>query len=79
VTTVGYGDHYPVTWEGRAVAVALMLLGMCLVGVLSGLFASWFLQPREAQSRGEIEGLRAEIVALREAMEPQGRKGAKNS
>jgi voltage-gated potassium channel len=75
VTTVGYGDRYPVTWEGRLVAVVLMLLGMCLVGVLSGLFASWFIAPTAAENRGEIAHLQAEIAALRQAIETRGRGG----
>ncbi len=75
VTTVGYGDRYPLTWEGRLVAVVLMLLGMCLVGVLSGLFASWFIAPTAAENRGEIESLRVEIAELRKAIETLGRGG----
>jgi voltage-gated potassium channel len=44
VTTVGYGDHYPVTVEGRLVAVGLMLIGIALVGVLTAAVASWFIR-----------------------------------
>jgi len=79
VTTVGYGDHYPVTWEGRMIAVVLMLLGMCLVGVLSGLFASWFTAPIAAENRGEIEQLQVEIAALRKAIEAQAQRGTNGS
>lgn len=42
ITTVGYGDRYPVTTEGRLVAVFLMIVGIGLFGTLSGLAASWF-------------------------------------
>ena len=45
ITTVGYGDRYPTTTEGRLVAVALMAVGVGLFGTLSGLAASWFMQP----------------------------------
>ena len=48
MTTVGYGDHYPVTTEGRVVAVALMAMGVGLFGTLSGLAASWFTEPLKA-------------------------------
>ncbi len=35
VTTVGYGDHYPVTLEGRLVAAMLMAAGVGLFGTIS--------------------------------------------
>ena len=44
VTTIGYGDYYPVTFEGRAIAVLLMLSGLALVSVITVSFASWFLE-----------------------------------
>ena len=40
ITTVGYGDRYPVTSEGRIIAMILMLSGVGLFGMLSGLVAS---------------------------------------
>lgn len=42
-TTVGYGDMYPVTGEGRIIAVLLMTGGVGLFGTFSGFIASWFL------------------------------------
>ena len=41
VTTVGYGDTYPVTAAGRGVAVVLMLTGIGLIGVLTATVASF--------------------------------------
>jgi voltage-gated potassium channel len=43
VTSVGYGDRYPVTTEGRVVAVALMLVGIGLVGTVMASVATWML------------------------------------
>ena len=43
ITTVGYGDYYPVSTEGRIVAVMLMCAGVGLFGTFSGFLASWFL------------------------------------
>jgi voltage-gated potassium channel len=48
VTTVGYGDRYPVTAGGRGIAVVLMLVGIGLVGVVTASVASYFLQEDRA-------------------------------
>ncbi len=44
ITTVGCGDRFPVTGEGRLVAVALMLTGIALLGVITAALASWFVE-----------------------------------
>lgn len=43
ITTVGYGDKFPVTTEGRIIAAALMTLGVGLFGTFTGFLASWFV------------------------------------
>jgi voltage-gated potassium channel len=59
ITTVGYGDFYPVTLAGRLVAVGLMAAGIGLLGSVSALLASWFVeQPRRA-----AEAATAAVVA----------------
>jgi voltage-gated potassium channel len=45
VTTVGYGDTFPVTAAGRGVAVALMLAGIALFGVIAANLAAVMIQP----------------------------------
>lgn len=42
-TTVGYGDKYPVTTEGRVLGMILMVAGVGMFGGISGLAASFFL------------------------------------
>lgn len=42
-TTVGYGDHYPVSTSGRLIATILMVTGIGLFGTLSGVAAGFFL------------------------------------
>ena len=44
VTSVGYGDLYPVTVPGRAVAVGLMFCGIALIGVVTATLASWITE-----------------------------------
>ena len=43
-TTVGYGDYFPVTPEGRGVAVLLMLLGISLLSVVTANIAAFFVE-----------------------------------
>ena len=43
VMTVGYGDRYPVTTEGRFVAVTLMVVGIAVVGSVTAAVAAWFI------------------------------------
>jgi voltage-gated potassium channel len=60
MTTVGYGDRYLITSEGRLVAILLMAAGVGVFGTLSGLVASWFLSPSAVESdhdRDEIKRL----------------------
>lgn len=76
ITTVGYGDLYPVTPEGRLVAATLMVGGIALLGVLTGLVASWFVsmlkgaedsvaERTEAVLRTELAELKAQLHAIR--------------
>ena len=68
ITTVGYGDRYPVTPEGRFVAVVLMCAGVGLFGTFSGFLAAWFLEGQPAAG-SELSLLRAEVKALRDLLE----------
>lgn len=65
VTTVGYGDTYPVSPEGRLVAVALMAVGIGLFGTFTALVASWFVAPIEAEQEREMEAIRKEVQEVR--------------
>ncbi|HEX8516987.1 MAG TPA: ion transporter [Bacteroidia bacterium] len=43
ITTVGYGDKFPVTTEGRIIAAILMTAGVGLFGTFTAYIASWFV------------------------------------
>jgi voltage-gated potassium channel len=68
ITTVGYGDHYPITLIGRLVAVALMIGGIAVLGVITAALASWLIEQvgaRTAADTREIEApLRREIAEI---------------
>jgi voltage-gated potassium channel len=72
ITTVGYGDRFPVTTEGRLIGALLMSAGVGLFGVFSGFLAAWFLgsesSAAKAEAESDLQALRAEIAALRETV-----------
>lgn len=43
ITTVGYGDRFPVTSAGRIIAAFLMITGVALFGTFTGFVAAWFM------------------------------------
>lgn len=51
VTTVGFGDRYPVTTEGRAVASLLIFVGIALFSTLTAVIASWVLAEKNQQAK----------------------------
>ncbi|POY33873.1 potassium channel family protein [Mycobacterium kansasii] len=75
VTTVSYGNLYPVTVTGRVIAVSLMIGGISLIGVVTASVASWIVQrvaetdsENRAATASQIEELRAEIRILTEQL-----------
>ena len=55
LTTVGYGDVYPITLGGRIFTAVVLFVGLGLVAAPTGLFASALAQARkeEEERRGE--------------------------
>lgn len=69
ITTVGYGEYYPVTAEGRVIAAILMTAGVGLFGAFSAALAAWFLIPENEATDAEIAAMREELQKVREAIE----------
>jgi voltage-gated potassium channel len=61
VTTVGYGDRFPVSGGGRTVAVILMLVGIGLIGVLTATVASVFIKEHTDASKEEFKRGHADL------------------
>jgi voltage-gated potassium channel len=79
ITTVGYGDKFPVTTMGRITATAVMFAGVGIIGALASILASILVpQPKEEETpveaqisttiESELAAMRAEITALRHAL-----------
>lgn len=47
ISTVGYGDHYPVSFLGRIVAGVMIITGVGIFGMISGLVASMITSPKD--------------------------------
>ena len=51
ISTVGYGDHYPVTNSGKLVASLVIICGVGVFGMISGLVTSLITEPTDLQNQ----------------------------
>jgi voltage-gated potassium channel len=76
ITTVGYGDQFPVTPTGRFIGVLVMTGGVALFGVLTGFLANTFLSPqKEAKGDAAVKPRDAKsmLAAARRLLDEQER------
>lgn len=69
LSTVGYGDVYPITPEGRLAAMVLMLLGIGLFGAITATATSYLIstgRPHDESRGGHLVEEMERLAALRE-------------
>lgn len=78
ITTVGYGDYYPVTDGGRIAGILMMTIGLGLFAVVTGFISNLFLSPasakqaqhdREVQIANDIEDIHDRMAGLEEKID----------
>jgi voltage-gated potassium channel len=81
ITTVGYGDQFPVTAAGRITGVFVMLAGVGIIGALASILASILVPPAQTEEEADEEAradaavhaelaeIKQELAALRRTLE----------
>ncbi len=69
ITTVGYGDRYPVTDAGRLIAAVVITAGVGLFGTFTGFVANFFVEPEQQEEESEMRQLIEEVRQLRTKIE----------
>jgi len=71
VTTVGYGDQYPVSGLGRLVALPLMIIGVGIFGVLTSYLSHAFIAPEDDNEDTVMDAvvLQADMAHLKSELE----------
>lgn len=77
VTTVGYGDTYPVTPAGRAVAFFVMAVGIAVFGILTAGIAAYFVESSAGEERASddrLDRILEKLDALEERVDELDRR-----
>ena len=69
MTTVGYGDKFPVSTPGRVIALFPMLCGIGIFGLVTSVIAAWFLKPAEQEQSREIDEITARLDRIEKLLE----------
>ena len=79
MSTVGYGEYYPVTTDGRIIAAGVMVVGISLLGLVGASLASSVISRLSGQAlqgqgevRAQILALTKEVAALRQQLADAG-------
>jgi hypothetical protein len=82
ITTVGFGDHYPVSGWGRVIAVGIMISGVTIIGAVAAIVAFGFagrlaqrLEEAVSHVESQVEHVEAEVEAIEEQVTPRHGRG----
>lgn len=78
ITTVGYGDRFPMSPAGRGVAVVLMIAGIAMFGVITATIAAYFVEQKaEEDLAGRLDQImkRLDTIEERFQSDEQARRG----
>lgn len=64
ISTVGYGDAYPVTETGRIIAATLMFFGIVMFSILTATLARSFVRREEESPTGEFASLHERLERI---------------
>jgi voltage-gated potassium channel len=64
ITTVGYGDRFPVTTEGRAISIFIMILGISLFSLITASIAAKFVRPSVEREEATLEDVLARLEQM---------------
>jgi voltage-gated potassium channel len=75
ISTVGYGDQYPVTTAGRIIGTFIIVVGVGIFGTLTGSLANVFLTPKKQSPKAETPGKSADaersLLQMKELLDRQ--------
>jgi voltage-gated potassium channel len=69
VSTVGYGDEFPITAEGRLIATLLIIISVAMLSILTAFVAAWFLEPDQEERDEELSAIREELAEIRKLLQ----------
>jgi voltage-gated potassium channel len=71
ITTVGYGDKFPVTSSGRIIGTLVIIIGVVLFSVLTGFIASKFYSPLHEGEKESITTIQTDLDQIHTLLEAQ--------